>query len=505
MQRSQIMVMAEELLDGAGARLTGSPGLSRAVRWAEGTMRKIGLANPHRESWGAFGSPWRERATTVRMVEPDVAPLLARAAPWSPATAGAVSAEVVAVPGFAATADFQAWRGKLRGKIVLLGRAPSPPRFIPIRTPLVTRLSPEELATFSSQPYTPPSGFAGSVREATAANFRLMRQTGEFLASEGVAAVLAPNGNTALGGANGGAIHSDWNYTFGAHVYRPGEAKKHPPLAILSIEHYGRLDRLLKRGVPVRLELNIDTELSDEVAEGENLLAEISGSDPDPEIRDQVVMVSAHLDSWPAAVGATDDGAGVLIALEAMRILRAVDARPRRTIRIALWTGEEQGALGSRSYVGKHLAAVTLDRRPDFEDLPEFMLPAVGAVTTKPEHAKVSAVYTLDAGGGRIRGISTGNPATVALFRQWLEPFRDLGVSAVAPTSDCGGDCSSFEQIGIPTPSFKQDPLAYDSQTHHTAMDLFEQLVPEDLRQAATVVAAMLYRTAMHDDLLPRR
>ena len=497
--------MAEELLDTTGARLTGSAGLRQATQWAEATLRAIGLANVRRENWGPFGSPWLERGTTVRMVEPAIVPLLARAAPWSTPTRGAVLAELVAVRGFATTDDFREWRGKLRGKIVLLGRAPSPPRFIPVEKPLVERLSPQELATFASRPFTPPSGYSDRDRYAAAASFRIMRQTGSFLASEGVAAVLVPNGNTNAGGASGGAIHSDWNYTFGAFVYKLGEAKKYPPLAILSIEHYGRLERLLNRSVPVRVEVNIDTEISNEVAQGENLLAELPGTDPNPRIRDQVVMVSAHLDSWPAAAGATDDGAGVLIAIEAMRILRATGTMPRRTIRIALWTGEEQGALGSRAYVRQHLATVLVDRRPEFEDLPDMMLPTVGAMTTKPEHAKLSAVYTLDAGGGRIRGISSGDPATIQLFQQWLAPFRRLGITAVAPVPDCGGDCSSFEQAGIPTPSFKQDPLAYHSQTHHTAMDLFEQLVPEDLKQAATVVAAILYRTAMHDDILPRR
>lgn len=231
---------------------------------------------------------------------------------------------------------------------------------------------------------------------------------------------------------------------------------------------------------------------------GQNVVAEIPGTDP--RLRQQIVLVGAHLDSWPAAQGATDDGAGVLIAIEAMRILRALEVKPRRTIRIGLWTGEEQGSLRSRAYVQDHLARVPLET----STLPDFLRQLSGRVTTKPDHARLSAVYTLDAGGGKIRGISAGNPATVTLFREWLAPLRDLGVTMVAARSDCGGDCSSFEQVGIPTPSFKQDPLAYDSQSHHTAMDVFEQLVPDDLRQAAIVVAAVLLRTAAHDALLPR-
>jgi len=367
-----------------------------------------------------------------------------------------------------------------------------------VEKPLFTRLTKEQLSAFAAKPFKRPSGPDENIRSLAAASFEIMRKSGQFFASEGVAAVLVPNGNNAVGGANGGAIHSDTNYTFGWFVYKPAESRSLPPLAILSVEHYGRLSRLAARGVPVRIEVNIDTESSAEPSRGSNVVAEIPGTDP--RLRQQIVLVGAHLDSWPAAQGATDDGAGVLIAIEAMRILRALEVKPRRTIRIGLWTGEEQGSLRSRAYVQDHLARVPLET----STLPDFLRQLSGRVTTKPDHARLSAVYTLDAGGGKIRGISAGNPATVTLFREWLAPLRDLGVTMVAARSDCGGDCSSFEQVGIPTPSFKQDPLAYDSQSHHTAMDVFEQLVPDDLRQAAIVVAAVLLRTAAHDALLPR-
>ena len=215
-------------------------------------------------------------------------------------------------------------------------------------------------------------------------------------------------------------------------------------------------------------------------------------------------MVTAHLDSWTAGTDATDDGAGAIIALEAMRILKAVRAAPLRTIRLALWTGEEQGSLGSREFVKRNIAVVPLGSDPDQLRLPEFMRRTEGPVRPKPDHARLSAVYTMDAGGGRIRGVSTGNPSLAPIFHQWLAPLRDQGVNMVADRSDCGGDCRTFEQVGIPTPSFKQDPLDYDSRTHHTNMDTYEHLVPEDLKQAAIVVATILYNTAMRDQMLPR-
>ncbi|MCC6537535.1 MAG: M20/M25/M40 family metallo-hydrolase, partial [Bryobacterales bacterium] len=205
-------------------------------------------------------------------------------------------------------------------------------------------------------------------------------------------------------------------------------------------------------------------------------------------------------DSWSTGTGATDDGAGVVIAMEAMRILQAIGARPRRTIRLALWGGEEQGSLGSRAWVKPNVGQVPLAESL----LPEFLRSATGPVRPQRDHARISAVYTLDAGGGRIRGVSTGNPALVPLFKEWMAPLADLGATMVAPRSDCGGDCWTFEQLGIPTPSFKQDPLDYNSRTHHTNMDTFEHLIEKDLTQAAVVVASILYRTAMHEELLPR-
>jgi hypothetical protein len=495
------MDYAAELIDGIGPRLTGSPNLSRAIDWARKTLTEMGCSSVRVESWGEFGLGWRERNVWVRVTQPETAPLIARAAPWSPATRrGNAVGEVVAVRGFRDEREFEAYRGKLRGKIVLLGTAPLLPEVIPIEKPLFVRFSQQLLDEFAARAFEAGTGYEHEAKTALA-RFDVMEKTGRFLAAEKAVAVIVPSGNNAVGGASGGTIHVDTNYTFGWFVYRKSSAMQ-VPLVVMAIEHYGRLRRLVERGVPVRVEVHVDTEFSREHQQGFNLLADIAGADP--QRKDEIVMVTAHLDSWASGTGATDDGAGVIIAMEAMRILRAVGTVPRRTIRLALWTGEEQGSLGSRDYVRRHVADVPVARGSDLDRLPEFMRPLAGPVRPKEEHGRLSAVYTLDAGGGRIRGVSTGNPELVPLFRGWLAPFKDLGVNMVASGSDCGGDCWSFQQVGIPVPSFRQDPLAYHSRTHHTNMDVYEHLVPADLRQAAIIVATVLSNTAMHGEMLAR-
>jgi carboxypeptidase Q len=310
-----------------------------------------------------------------------------------------------------------------------------------------------------------------------------------------------PSGNRLSGGLSGGTIWADGNAAFGVFAYQKVHAIA-VPLLITANEHYGRIKRLLDRNVPVTLEVNVDTEFTGDREEGVNLFGDIAGVDP--QRKNEVVMVGAHLDSWAAGTGATDNGAGVVIAMEAMRILNALQVTPKRTIRLALWTGEEQGALGALEYVKRHLATIPRANTPEQLRIPEFLRRTAGPITPKPEHARLSAVYNVDAGGGRIRGVSVGSAALVPMFQQWIAPLRDLGVTMVSARSDCGGDCRPFEQAGIPTPIFKQDPLDYSSRTHHTNMDTYEHLLAEDLRQAATIVATLLYNSAMRNEMFPR-
>ena len=284
-----------------------------------------------------FGIGWRQRNAWLRLVEPDTAPFIVHAAPWSPAMPGAITGEVVAIRGFTSDAEFEAHKGKLRDKIVLLGRAVRPPVTFPIDKPLMERLDDAQLADLS-RPETRAAD-EPNVEEMFAA-IEFLERSCHLLAAEGVRAVLIPSGNNARGGASGGTMYVDSNAVCGWRSDEPGHAIP-LPFAIVALEHYGRMKRLLDRNVPVKVELNLDTEVTGQDVEGLNVLADLPGVDPAR--RNEVVMAAAHLDSWAAGTGATDDGAGVVIVMEAVRILRALDLKPRRTIRLALWTGEEQG------------------------------------------------------------------------------------------------------------------------------------------------------------------
>jgi len=497
--RSRVMDFATELIDGIGARLTGSPNLKKALAWAGTRLTEMGLSQVRTESWGEFGLGWEQRNVWVRMIAPDTATIIAYAAPWSPPTRGPVTAEVVAVSGGSDEQALARYRGWLRGRVVLLARAPGPPEVLPFERPLFRRLTEAELSEEASAP--PPQPGDPQDVERMFANLAVAERIGRFFAAEGVRAVLVPSGNRPNGGISGGTVIVDGNAAFGYFAYQKGRLIQ-VPLVVIANEHYGRIDRLLARKVPVRVELNVDTASTTDREEGVNLLADIPGMDPAR--RDESVMVAAHLDSWPAGTGATDDGAGAIIAMEAMRILRAIDARPVRTIRLALWTGEEQGALGALGYVARHVATVPRATTPEALRVPEFLRRTTGPIIPKAEHARISAIFTVDAGGGRIRGVSAGHADLVPIFQSWMTPLRDLGVTMVAPNSDCGGDCRPFAEAGIPSPVFKQDPLDYSTRTHHTNMDTYEYLIADDLRQAAVVVATMLYNTAMRDEMLPR-
>jgi carboxypeptidase Q len=500
LSRSRVVEYASELLDGIGPRLTGSPNLERATTWALDRLRQGGSLNVRRESWGEFGTGWRTRNVWARLLEPDTANVVAEAAPWSPATPGPVSGDIVRVRGFTQEAGFAPLRGTLRGKIVLLGRAPGAPDVVPIDRPLFERLSDEQLADIARQPFEARGDDQALERGFADAEF--YERVSRFFAEEGVRAVLVPSANNSRGGASGGTLYSDWNYSLGMYAHQKARAMR-VPAVVISVEAYNRLIRLLERKVAVRVEVNVDVEITGDQVEGFNVLAEIPGIDA--QRGREVVMVTAHLDSWAVGTGATDDGAGVVIAMEAMRILNALEVRPRRTIQLALWTGEEQGALGSWAHVTRHVATVPLATTPEQRRLPEVFRQRVGPVTPKDGHARISAVYNLDQGSGKIRGVRlTGNLALRPIFERWIAPLRDLGATLVAARGGCASDCLSFERVGIPTPLFLQDPLDYTTRTLHTTSDTFDHLIPEDLRQAAVVTATMLYNTAMRDELLPR-
>jgi Zn-dependent M28 family amino/carboxypeptidase len=272
----------------------------------------------------------------------------------------------------------------------------------------------------------------------------------------------------------------------------------------MAIENYGRMYRLVKAHVPVTVEMNIDTKFTGDHEHGFNTIAEIPGTDP--KLKDEVVMVGGHLDSWASGTGATDNGAGSVVAMEVMRILNTLGVKPRRTIRIGLWSGEEEGIFGSEGYVKQHFGFAPRSTAPDQMKLPEFIRDYAGPLQLKPEQKLVSGYFNVDNGSGRIRGIYLqGNAAVEPIFRQWIEPLKDLGVDTITMKNTGGTDHLSFDAVGIPGFQFIQDPLAYSSRTHHTNMDVYERLQPADLAQIATVEAIFVYNTAMRDQMLPRK
>jgi carboxypeptidase Q len=499
--RSRAMDYATELMDGIGPRLTGSPNLEKAMTWAMERLAAAGASNVRKESWGEFGLGWQQRNVWVRLVTPYAANFVATAAPWSPSTSGPIAGEVVPVRGFNDERGFAPLRGTLRGKVVLLGRAPGPPVVLPIDKPLFERLDDARLSAFAKDAANSPDGQRAAFEQGFA-NAEFAERIGRFFADEGVRAVMVPSANNARGGASGGTIYADSNYDLGMYAHQKPHAMR-VPLVIVAAEEYLRMTRLFERKVPVRVEMNVDAEFTADHVEGFNVLADFPGVDE--RRRNEVVMATAHLDSWAAGTGATDNGAGVVIVMEAVRILHALRIRPARTISVALWTGEEQGLLGSAAYVKRHIADAPRATTPEQLRLPESIRQRVGPIVVKPDHGRLSAVYNIDTGAGRIRGLGlSGNAALVPIFEQWIAPLRDLGVTLVTDRPWCPGDCRPFYEAGVPTPSFIQDPLEYATRTHHTNSDTYDHLIPEDLRQAAIVVATMLYNTAMRNQTLPR-
>lgn len=453
LDRSRIDDLAQHLLDVIGPRLTGSPAMKQANQWAATTLREWGLHNVVVEPWGEFGRGWERVSYSGRILTPFVQPLDAMPVAWTGSTKGTITGNAVLVD-VGTREDLAKYRGKLRNAIVLRVPAPNPdPEF----TPSTRRYDADSLM----QPQTQrrpqqqgPNNFA-AVRALSAAFDSMVVQ-------EGVLATLAP---------------SNWQYSVlrvGGGSGRSLDQPIPPPALVVSIEQYGQIYRNVKRGVPVRIELNVQNRFHTDDTKAYNTLADLPGTDK----ADELVMLGAHLDSWHAGQGATDNAAGSIVMMEAMRILKALDLKPRRTIRIALWSGEEQGLLGSRHWVENHKAL----------------------------WPKISAYVNVDNGTGRLRGIwNQGNEQATPLFEQILFPFRDLGVVAVRQGNTGGTDHLSFDRVGVPGFNFIQDPIEYSIRTHHSNVDTYDHLLIDDLKQAAVVVASTVYALAMRDDMVPRK
>jgi carboxypeptidase Q len=503
LNHSHVMEFGSALMDGIGPRLTGSPNAKKANEWTRETLTKIGLENAHLEDWGEFGLGWQQLNTWARMVTPDTAVLIVQATPWSPATNGAVTGDVVFV-SIQDDKDFDKYKGKLEGKVVLFGAMRDVP---PIDKALFSRYTEKELDdlaefTVNGNAGGLPPDVQARMRERME-RLRMIDKIAQFFADEKVAAVIEPSRGAPDGGGSGGVLFDDNGATLGRTPYI-AEKRVKVPVVVAAIESYGRLYRLTQAHAPCSVEVDVETKFTGEHEHGFDTVAEIPGADP--KLKEQVVMVGGHLDSWIAGTGATDNGAGTIVAMEAMRILKALGVKPRRTIRIALWTGEEQGLFGSKGYATQHFGSAKTSTAPDQMQLPEFMRRAAGPLEVKPEQKLISGYFNVDNGSGKIRGIYTQGNSTIApIFAQWMAPLKDLGVTTITNRNTGGTDHLSFDAVGIPGFQFIQDDLDYETRTHHSNQDVYERLQAADLKQIATVEAIFLYNASQRDQMLPRK
>jgi hypothetical protein len=506
-ENSHVMDHLFYLTDVNGPRLTGSPGFASAAKWAVGELEKIGASNAHLEKWGSFGRGWSYSKFSIELQKPVFAPLHGTPLAWCEGTKGPVRAQIIPTTLFheddnRRNLDIASirerideyekeWKGKLHRKIVLLGRERD---FSQPTEAASKRDDDKALSTYTEEPPLEPAAKPDWVpdrlpheskkRAALLRNLPLemmadywarreqvMESLNLFFRDEGVVAVFKNDPRGA-----GGIVFSE-----AAGSYKNGEPAAPPSVALVP-EHFNRLWRLAEKGVSPEVELNLSVSFVDspEIA---NVVAEIPGDKK----KDEIVMLGGHLDSWHAGTGATDNGAGCAVALEAFRILKSLELKMDRTVRIALWSGEEQGLFGSRAYVREHFAD-PLD------------------MSLKPEHARLAAYFNLDNGSGKIRGIHLqGNDMVRPIFEAWFRPFKDLGASTITIRDTGGTDHLSFDQVGLPGFQFIQDPLDYGTRTHHSELDLYDHAEPGDLMQASAIMASFVYNAAMREQPLPRK
>ena len=483
--RSQVMALVEHLTDSIGPRLTGSPQMKAANDWTLAKFQEWGLANAHLEPW-EFGDGWSFTRAEVRMTAPAAAVLAALPKAWTPGTTGVATGRAMFLE-IEKVEDLEAHKGELAGRILFLSKAPEAKD---PAEPVFTRYDAaklDELANFD----IPQDREAESWREKARKRRELWLKLSDQLVAEGVVATVEvssfENGIVRVMGGGGQGLP---NQPLGV------------PSLVMAVEPYERILRLLEAGEEVELALDIAAKFHRESPTVWNTVAEIPGSDQGAE----VVMAGAHLDSWHAGTGATDNAAGSAVVLEAMRILKVLGVKPKRTIRAALWAGEEQGLLGSRAYVAEHFAS-----RPEPTDEAELALPArwrkpTWPISPKPEHARLAAYFNLDNGGGRVHGIyAQENLGAKLLFEKFIEPLKDLGVTTVTMENTGSTDHVPFDGAGLPGFQFIQDGRDYFSRTHHSNIDSYEHLAEADLKQAAVVMASFLYQTAMLDGPFPRK
>ena len=467
---SQVMDIAFHITDANGPRVTNSYGFKRAADYAIRQMTSWGLQNARLDPWGEFGKGWDLEKSYVAMTAPWYRSLIAYPKTWTSGTTGMRSGDVLLISA-KDSVDVSKYAGKLKDKVLIFDELMA---YDHSNRPAIPRRSDEDLQKLSE----------ATMAEDTAA-YRRRMERGRAQNIIPRAVVNALKSMAVKEGAIAILSSSPENNSGTIFVLQGGPYRRSDPDNFLDItiglEDYNSMVRLLRKNMPVRMDVDVKTKFQREDTQGYNVLAEIPGTDPN--LKDEIVMLGAHLDSWPAATGATDNAAGVCVMMEAVRILKAIGIKPRRTIRIALWSGEEQGLLGSRGYVKK-----------TFGDAETMKL--------LPAHQKLSAYYNLDYGTGKVLGIHLqGNEAARNIFQEWFKPFDDLRARTVTLLNTGSTDHISFNTVGLPGFQFVQDRLV----TQHSNMDSYDHLMPDDLKQSATIVAAFVYNTAMRDALIPRK
>lgn len=517
MNRSQVMQHLSYLTDVIGGRLTNSPNMKRANEWTRDTMAKWGMQNAKLEAWGPFGRGWSLKSFSAEVVEPQTIPLIAYPKAWSPSTKGAITGDVVYLE-IKSDEDFAKYKGQLRGKIVLTSG---------IRQlkadfgGMGVRHNDEDLAKMAAapDPNAPrPAQLQAAAQQPTPQQtermqrFILQAKALNFLLEEGAAVSIdnsfeGSGGTLFVGGANvAQEIPANPAQMFGggrnrlSPYQKVAEAKMIPQM-VMATEDYNRLVRMIQQGVKPKMSVDIQTQYHDEDLMGYNTVAEIPGTDPT--LKAEIVMLGGHLDSWHAGTGATDNAAGCAVAMEAARILIASGLKPRRTIRVALWSGEEQGLNGSREYVKQQFGEMKGGGNQFGPQDPNAPKPEL---VRTANYDKLSAYYNLDNGTGKIRGVyMQGNSAVRPIFETWLAPFSDMGAKTLTLSNTGGTDHLSFDRIGLPGFQFIQDEIEYDTRTHHSNQDNYDRIQADDMKQAATIMAAFVYQTAMMDEKMPRK
>ena len=467
-QRSQVMDITSWLTDVYGPRLTNAPGFRKAGEWAVKEMTSWGLTNVKLDPWGPFGRGWTNDKFYAMATTPGGSfPLIGMSTAWTPGTNGLVSGNAI-VAVIETDEDIARFKGQLKGKFVLTAAMREVP---PLMEAPGRRYTDEQLKDLQSETDTVARSGRGRGGRGGATGPTFAQRRTQFFKDEGVLALLTP------GRGDGGTV-----FLGGASANRQPNADLGLPAIVIAVEHYGRIARTLEKDMPVTIEMDVKNTFHDELMSF-NVVGDLPGTDK----ADEIVMLGAHFDSWHGATGATDNAAGSAVMMEAMRILKQTGLPLRRTVRIGLWGGEEQGLNGSRAYVAEHFG----DRQ---------------TMELKPAHAKFAGYFNVDNGTGAIRGVYLqGNEAAAPIFEAWMKPFNNIGMSTLTIRDTGGTDHQSFDAVGLPGFQFIQDPVEYNSRTHHSNMDTYERIQEEDMRKNAVILAAFVYHAANRDDLLPRK